>query len=159
MVLILEVLIILVLVTIMATLIIDEQKHRRRMRHLVKVKTYWDGINRRCAVRHNVQLEVNYSRDQNSVKITRTRDISTHGIGLALDEKFMRKTPLCLDINIPGSNEPIKTHALVMWSKEMQSDDSENGKRLFHTGLKFTRFLNVNHEKKLFEYIKSIEKA
>lgn len=157
MIIVIEILIIFILLMIMATLVLDERKHISRMKRLVKLKSYWDGINRRHVVRHNVLLEVEYSVGK-KLSISRTKDISTHGIGLLLDEKLSRRTMLDIAIKVDDKIDPIKTRACVMWSQEAVEDEQRSSKRLFHTGLKFMRFANSQHEKRLFEYIKSIEK-
>ncbi len=156
MILLIEILLIMILAMIMITLIVDERMHLKRMSHMVKLRSYWDGINRRSVMRHNVTLDVAYKL-QNNVKVTRCRDISTHGIGLVLDEKLERRSILNLEIKVDAAKDPIKTKAKVMWCKEAFEDEKSGEKRQFHTGFKFLRFQDPRHEKVLFDYIRTIE--
>lgn len=157
MIILIETLIITVLVMIMVTLIVDESNHRKRSKHLVRLKGYWNGKNRRQVERYNVTLDVSYIINHN-LRLSKSRDISTKGIGLVLEEKLVRKTPLSLDIKIDGLKEAIKAKGRVMWSSEAVEDEKYSPKRLFNTGIKFIRFDDPSHEKKLFDYIRSIEK-
>ena len=157
MILIIELLVITILIMIMITLVIDETTIRKRAKHLVRLKRYWDGKERRRVSRHNVTLDVNYSINH-AFKNTKTKDISTKGLGLLLEEKFEKKTPISLEIKIENTKEPIKAKARVMWSREAVEDEKYSPKRLFNTGLKFLRFTDPAHEKKLFEYVKTMEK-
>jgi len=157
MIFLVELLLIIILLTITVTLILDEKRHRARVRHLVRIKSYWNGENRRRVMRHATTLIVDYSRNHNFRPST-SRDISTHGVGLILDEKLGKKTLLSLEIKINDRTEPIKAKARVMWSQEVEGDERDKSKHLFHTGIKFVRFSNPAQEKKLFDYIRSIEK-
>ncbi|NQT21815.1 MAG: PilZ domain-containing protein [Candidatus Omnitrophica bacterium] len=157
MIILIEILLILILAMIMLTLIVDETNHKKRTKHLVKLKGYWDGKERRRVMRHNVNLDVRYSINH-AFKNTTSRDISSHGVGLILEEKLERKTPLSVEIVINGNNEPIKAKARVMWAKEAFDEEKFTPKRLFHTGIKFVRFTNTLQEKKLFDYIRTLEK-
>ena len=157
MIIVIEILLITVLAMIMVTLVIDETNHRKRTKHLTKLKEYWDGKERRVVERHNVTLDVNYSINH-TFKNSKTKDISTRGLGLILEEKFEKRTPLSVEIKIDGGKESIHAKASVMWSKEAVDEEKYSPKRLFETGIKFIRFVDTAHEKKLFDYIRSIEK-
>ena len=156
MIFLLEILVVAVLALIAVTLVMDERSHMRRQKRIVKLKSYWDGVNRRSVVRHSVSLEVNY-KVQDGVRLSRTRDISTHGIGLVLEEKYARRTIMDVEIKLDDRG-PLRARARVMWSRESVEDEEPGHKRLFHTGLKFIKFQSPGHEKKLFDYIRTIEK-
>jgi len=156
-IILIEILLIFILAMIMLTLITDESNHKKRTKHLVKLKDYWDGKERRRVVRHNVSLDVRYSINH-AFKNSKASDISSHGLGLVIDEKFERKTPLSVEIVIGENKEPIKAKARVMWSKEAVEEEKHTAKRLFHTGIKFVRFKNASQEKILFDYIRFLEK-
>ncbi len=158
MILIIEILLIIVLAMIMVTLVIDEVNHRKRARRLVKLKEYWDGKERRRIERYNVNLDVNYSINH-KFKNSKSKDISTRGLGLILEEKLERRTPLTIEIKIDGMKELIKAKAAIVWSKEAIDEEKYSPKRLFETGIKFIRFVDTAHEKRLFDYIRSIEKS
>ncbi|MDD5439276.1 MAG: PilZ domain-containing protein [Candidatus Omnitrophica bacterium] len=157
-----EILVIVVLVAIVLTLVIDEGRKRAHERHLVTIKTYWDGINRRRAVRHNTTLDVLYTVNHTvnqviSHKNSRARDISTHGIGLVLSEKLPRRTMLSLLIKLDKQGDSIRAKAAVMWCKESLEDEQGSPLRLFYTGLKFIHFADERQERRLFDYIRSLE--
>ena len=157
MIILVELLIILVLLMTIVTLVFDEINHRKRAKHLVKIKEYWNGSERRRVERYNATLDVSYSINH-KLKNSKTKDISTHGLGLILEEKLERKTPLLIEIKIDGVKDPIKAKAHVMWSKEAIEDEKYSPKRLFLTGIKFSRFSDSPQEKKLFDYIRTLEK-
>jgi len=158
MIFLIEILLVVILGTILVTLAIDEKNHRKRRRHLVRLKTYWDGNNRRRVVRHNASLNVDYTINSH-MRGSVSRDISTHGIGLVLDEKLKRKTRLILAIKMDGEYKgTLKARARVMWCLEAPAEESQDGKRLFYTGIKFIKFTDPKQEKRLFDYIRSIEK-
>ncbi|MCK4462922.1 MAG: PilZ domain-containing protein [Candidatus Omnitrophica bacterium] len=157
MIIVIELLLITVLAMIMLTIVIDETNHRKRARHLVRLKEYWDGKERRVVERCDVILDVNYSINHN-FKNSKSKNISTRGLGLILEEKLERRTPLTIEVKIDSMKEFIKAKASVMWSKEAVDEEKYSPKRLFETGIKFTRFADAAHEKRLFDYIRSIEK-
>lgn len=146
-----------IVLMIILTLVVDEKSHRDRTRSLVRIRTYWNGENRRRVVRHNATIDVEYSINHH-MKPSKSRDISTHGLGLILDEKLERRMALSLIIRIQHAGDPIKAKARVMWSQEADEDERDSPKRLFHTGIKFIRFADARHEKQLFDYIRSITK-
>ncbi|MFH1791484.1 MAG: PilZ domain-containing protein [Candidatus Omnitrophota bacterium] len=153
---ILEILIITIMAMILLTLIIDERKHRERTSHLVRLRSYWNGANRRKVVRHNAELDVRYSVNH-SMRESRSRDISTRGIGLILDEKLERNTPLLMEIKVAQETQGVSAKGIVMWCKEVPIARKKSGRRLFHTGIKFLRFTDSLQEKKLFSFIRNIE--
>lgn len=157
MICLIELLIISILVVIGVTLFLDEKKNRGRAKNLITIKSYWNGENRRRVIRHNAALDVNYSVNHH-FKPSRSRDISTHGIGLILSEKLERGAAISLEIRVNGLRDPIKAKARVMWCGEAEEYKGKGPKRLFLTGIKFVRFSDSNQEKKLFDYIRSIEK-
>lgn len=156
MIVLIEILLITILGLILVTLALDEKTHRRRSKHLVGLKGYWNGENRRRVIRHNTTLDVHYKVNHHK-KISKSRNISTRGVGLVLDEKLERNTPLSVEIRVNGQASSISAKALVMWCKEVQDDKKVVAKRLFHTGIKFIRFTDAQQEKRLFDYIRTIE--
>ncbi|MDD4202649.1 MAG: PilZ domain-containing protein [Candidatus Omnitrophica bacterium] len=146
-------LIIAILVLIALTLIVDEKREKTRKKHLLRLKSFWDGKNRREVIRHATSLEVDYVV-KNNVVLGRSCDLSTHGIGLVLDEKLKRGTILDVNIKIDeDTHEFIRAKARVMWAKESIEDEKGTEKRLFYTGIKFIRFDSKKHEDNLFTYI------
>jgi len=147
----------IVFLVIALTLILDEKKGQRLKRQLVEVKTLWAGKNRRKFVRYSSVLDVDY-KVSNGVKskISKSRDISSHGIGLVLDQKLRKRTVLELNIKVQEVSEPIHAKAQVMWSVESDVKDLVNvDKRFFYTGIKFIGFRSNKHKQHLYNYLES----
>lgn len=155
MILFIEVLIIIILVMIFSTLIIDQRKNRVKEMHLVRLKGYWSGSERRTVDRLNTILEVRYSVNGKPVEV-KSVDISTKGIRLLLDEKFEKGTPLRLAIKLPDQDQLIRANGAVVWAEESLEDEKNSEKRLFNTGIKFNR-LGIDAEKRLFDFIYRVQ--
>jgi len=149
-----EGLIILICVMIFSTLIIDEKKNRKRGMRAVRLKGFWDGGNRRTVDRLNITLEVKYFINARVIT-SKSRDISTKGIRLLLDEKIEKTTSLRLEIKIPDQSRLIKVVGEVVWTEESGGDEKIAAKRLFNTGIKFSKFRGNTDEKRLFDFIHS----
>jgi len=152
-----ELLFFAILIMIFSTVINDEIYRRRRASHLVKLKSYWEGKDRRLVERHKANLDVKYSINHD-FKGAKTRDVSTCGIGLILDEKFKGNAVLKVEIKLDDEYDPIIARARVMWPKELH-EAQNSPKRLFDTGLKFIKFYNASQEKRLFDYIRELENS
>ena len=153
-VLAIEGLIIFICIMIFSTLIIDEKKNRKRGMHVVKLKGFWDGPDRRSVDRLNITLEVKYFINA-KIATSKSADISTKGIRLLLDEKIEKTTSLRLEIKIPDQNRLIKVVGEVVWTEESGGDEKIAAKRLFNTGIKFSKFRENTDEKRLFDFIYS----
>ncbi len=153
-----ETLIILICVMIFSTLIIDEKRKRKRELRSIKMKGFWEGGDRRKDERLNVILEVKYSIGQITVasKTSKTKDISTKGICLLLDEKIEKMTPLRLEIKVPDQNRLIKGMGEIVWADEAIEDGKHSAKRLFNTGIKISNFREAD-EKRFFDFIYSLK--
>lgn len=156
MIIIFEVLLAGVLAMILVTLITDESKQRRRARRLVKLEEYWSGQERRRVERYSIILDIKYTVDR-AFKESKTKDISKKGICLMLDEKLEERSPISIEIKIDSVKRPIRAKGRVIWSREAPDEKSGGQKRLFHTGVEFTRFIDPLNKKRLFDYIRSIE--
>lgn len=150
-----EGLIILICVMIFSTLIIDEKKNRERGMRAVKLKGFWDGSDRRTTDRLDITLEVKYFINTR-ITTSKSADISTKGIRLLLDEKIEKTTPLRLEIKIPDQSRLIKAAGEVVWAEESIEDKKIAAKRLFNTGIKFSKF-QATDEKRLFDFIYSLQ--
>ena len=149
-----ELLIIAILIMTLSTLIFDERKNRLRDMRVVKLKGYWEGDERRSVGRFNVNLEVKYFT--NGIPIySKSADISTKGIRLLLDEKIQKNTPLRLEIKLPNQRRMIKATGEVVWSAESEEDKDLSAKRLFNTGIKFSKFRDDN-KKTLFDFVRAL---
>lgn len=143
-----------VLIMILACLFSDEKKSRLTNMRIVKLKGYWDGSDRRSADRFEVNLPVRYYLNGNDAS-AKGVDISTKGIKLLLDEKFKKDTPLRLEIKLAGYSDLIRAWGVVAWSSEAAEENKKAERRLFNTGIKFTRFHDAG-EKKLFDFIAQV---
>lgn len=142
------------LIMILLTLVIDEKRKRMQNMHLVKLKGYWNGGERRNAIRLNISLEVKLVIDDRIASV-KSSDISSGGIRLLLDEKIAEGTSLRLEIKLPAENHLVKTNGEVVWTKESKEDEAISAKRLFNTGIKFFQFQDSG-DKRLFNFIHNL---
>jgi len=149
-----EVLIILILSMILSTLLIDERRNRQRDMHMVKLKGYWNGGERRSVDRLNISLQVKYYAN-GSTLATQSADISARGIRLLLDEKIEKGSPLRMEIKLPEDDRLIQASGEVVWAEESKEDEKNSVKRFFNTGIKFSGFQNSDNEK-LFDFIQNL---
>ncbi len=148
------ILIIAILVMIFSMVIIDEKRNHRRNMHMVKLKGYWSGSERRSIDRLNISLQVKYFANGTALA-TQSADISARGIRLLLDEKIEKGSPLRMEIKLPDEECLVKASGEVVWSEESKEDEKISPKRLFNTGIKFSRFHNSDNEK-LFTFIRNL---
>jgi c-di-GMP-binding flagellar brake protein YcgR len=153
-----EGLIIWICIMIFSTLILDEKKKRARQLRTIRLSGYWDGPERREDERLNATLEVKYlvSKNRAAPKISQSKDISSKGIKLLLDEKIDKQTPLALEIKVPDQNRIIKASGEVVWAEEAIEDERRSAKRLFNTGIRISSFREAD-EKILFDFIRSLK--
>ena len=154
-ILFIEILIIFVLVMIFSMLILDQRRNRAQKMRIVKLKGYWNGSERRTVNRLNIGLKVKYATN-GVVNNAESLDISTKGVRLLLDEKIEKGTPLRLEIKIPDQDRLVKTRGEVVWTGDSTTNESNPAKRLFNTGIKFSKVQNAD-EKRLFDFIYGLE--
>ena len=154
-VLFIELLIILILAMIFSMLILDQRRNHAREMRIIKLKGYWNGSERRSVNRLNVALKVKYATN-GVVNNAESLDISTKGVRLLLDERIEKGTPLRLEIKIPDQDRLVKARGEVVWAGDSTTDESNPAKRLFNTGIKFSKVQNAN-EKRLFDFIYGLE--
>lgn len=148
---ILEAICILVLIGILVTLVIEEQKKRRRKMQPVKLKGYWHENDRRNVERLNISLDVRYAINGEINKV-KSLDVSTEGVRLLLTDRLEKGTPLSLEVKLPDYKNTVKLNGEVIWAEESIADEKKTNKRLFATGIKFSKFHDPD-EKKLFTYL------
>ncbi|MGB2705652.1 MAG: PilZ domain-containing protein [Candidatus Omnitrophota bacterium] len=154
-ILFIELLIIVILVMIFSMLIVDDRRNRTRGMHLVKLKGYWDGAERRSVDRLNISLQVKYF-ENGTAQAVKSADISLGGIRLLLDEKIEKGTPLRVEIKLPDESSLIKARGKVVWAEESQEDEKTYLKRLFNTGIKFSKFQDSD-DRRLFDFIRNLQ--
>jgi len=145
----------IVVLLIIVNFIADEIRYRRRLKYLVKLESYWDGKNRRRVIRHNSKLLVNYTQDR-FFNESQSMDISTHGLGILMKEKIEKGSIILIEIWVNKYSAPIRARARVMWTR-MAEQNGDSDRPEYHTGLKFIKFSDPSQEKRLFDYIRSIE--
>lgn len=146
---------ILVLITVLSTVFLDERKKSKDKTRPVILDGFWQGNDRRSTARLNVTLNVRYSVDGKHVHVESV-DVSTRGIRLTLDEKFEKGTVLRLEIKLPGSHGAIKALGEIAWSDSARPAHKNPSKRFFTSGIKFVK-LDKPGETKLFNFIRSLK--
>ena len=155
--LVIEALCVIILVMILSMLVIDEKKRHARSLVVVQLKGYWDGDERRSTDRLNLTLEVKYEFD-GRVKVSQSKDISEKGIRLLLGERIEKDSPIIITIRLPNQHRPIRAAGWVVWTNEASKEAELGNKRLFNTGIKFSKFHDTG-EKRLFDFICEVEKT
>ncbi|NQT47080.1 MAG: PilZ domain-containing protein [Candidatus Omnitrophica bacterium] len=139
MILIFELLLIVVLISILATLFVTENKTKRTREPSGEAREYW-GPEKREHVRFDVPLPVHYhsnERSDNRHKVM-TKNISLGGLNVVVMEKLLPGATLHLEVDIPTKKHPFTCTTEVVWSKPLpQEDRSKN--REFETGVKFVQ--------------------
>ena len=157
MLLLIEGVIIIVLVSALVALFIEEIGVKKNGVPRGIVKEYWDGKERRKAIRVNTELVVRYSI-QKKLRIKRngeTKDISRRGMKLIINEKLPDEALLFLEFDIPEGNATISVDGKVVWTSGDFDERDDSGKRVFQTGV---QFINIKPEDdtKLTAYINRI---
>lgn len=140
--LIAELVVIVALAAILATLFVNEFRTKRRMTPQAHIDAYWRGIERRKFVRFHRSLDATYrfERKQHLRDLRaycRTADISEGGLRLVVDAKFAPGDILDLMVAFPGTDTETEIEAKVVWCDEALDVDDPSGKKLFHVGVQF----------------------
>jgi len=147
MLLFVEGIIILILAASLVILIIEETRIKKQKVPRGTVNEYWNGSERRQSQRINASLIVKYSIDRRpQAKLNgQTKDLSSGGLGLVVNEKLYEGTFLLLEFELPESKNIIYARAQVAWVKGDYTERNYTGKRIFQTGI---QFLNIKPEDK-----------
>ena len=131
--------ILLVLVTILATTLKEEINARKGITQGI-VNKYWILREKRRFIRFQEDLKIRYSRINAEPKSdgTKMKNVSRKGMCISTYEKLNKKDCLELEIDVPGFLKPVKLIGSVIWVKELRSSD-EQGRRIFYTGIKFKK--------------------
>jgi len=145
---VIELLVLAILILILMTLFADEKRLKTAKSPTGKMTGYWDGPERRESVRIDIVLSIRYSIDKtpNQSRNSVTKNVSTGGILMQVEEKFTTPTLLILDIVLPNGEKPIAGKGEAVWVKEL-SDMDQRGKRLFDAGIKFTSMSSGDKER------------
>lgn len=149
--------IIIGLILMLIYILREEAKERKKVEPIGKLEEYWDGKERRKAVRADVALNVRYRllKSKAANRRSLSKDISRLGACLLLDEKLTQGTLLELEIEVPTFPKSLFTKAEVVWTKESPLQMIE--KRSFYAGVEF---LDTDHQsqEKLSSFVESLLK-
>ncbi len=103
------------------------------------------GADRRMAQRVSVDLDVDYSREENYLvsKSASITNLSSLGIFIRTDEPSAIDTVLTLSFQPPNSDAPIQVEGVVAWANKVQGDSpdyDQNGMGI--------EFINLDEETK-----------
>jgi c-di-GMP-binding flagellar brake protein YcgR len=152
-----EGIIILVLISALVALFIEEIGIKKSSVPYGTVREYWDGEERRRAIRVSTELVVRYSIEKKlHVKINgEVKDISRKGMRLIINEKLSEGILLFLEFDIPDAKETISADGKVVWASGDFDERDESGRRIFQTGVQFIN-IKPDDDVKLTSYINSI---
>jgi len=154
MLLLIEAIIILVLISALVALFIEEIGVKKSGVPRGIVKEYWDGEERRKAIRVTTELVVKYSVEKKlHIKLNgEIRNISKKGMRLIVNEKLAEGTLLFLEFDIPEAKEPIQADGKVVWTSGEFDERDASGRRIFQTGVQFVN-IKPDDDARLTSYI------
>ena len=153
-----EILFILILIIILFVLVKEESKIKKSRIPRARIKEYWDGQERRQATRVGTNFTVKYtlSKKQNVILKAQTKDLSSSGMRLLINEKLDKGTLLSLEFDIPDTPVVVKAEGRVVWESGDFADRDEEGKRVFQAGVQFTQ-MSENDRNCLSDYVTKIK--
>ena len=157
MLLIAELIIVAMLLFAVAMLIKEEREIKRSKVPKASVKEYWNGSERRQAVRIDASLIVRYSVEKKQrIRLNgQMKDVSNNGMRLLANEKLTKGTLLLIEFDLPDAKKIISTEGKVAWTNGGFTERDEIGRRIFHTGIQFVS-IKPDDKNKLDAYIKNI---
>ncbi|MBU1006863.1 MAG: PilZ domain-containing protein [Candidatus Omnitrophica bacterium] len=131
------VLAVLLIITLM--LFSEERRIRKNITHGLASK-FWQLRESRQFVRFNDEIKIRYNplSSHDSLRYSKTSNISKKGLCLLTYEKLKEKKSLELEMDVPGFPKPLTLIGQVMWTKDLKTRDAR-GRRLFYTGIKFNK--------------------
>lgn len=157
MLLVAELILILVLVTCLIVLVIEEGKAKRAKVSKGSMREYWDGSERRQSMRVTMSLVVRYSVEKKyHIKVNgHMDDVSSGGMRLTASEKLPEGSLLLLEFELPEQKNAVFAEGKVIWSEGKFEERDTEGKRVFQTGIQFANML-VEDRKRLLACIKNL---
>jgi len=148
-----EIILILILMLALIALLIEEKGIKKS--HIPKgtVEECWDGQERRRAVRIDTSFTVTYNIEKKTLR-GQTKNLSSSGMRLLVNEKLFENTILKLEFTLPQSNETIHAEGKVIWSHGGFSERDDAGRRIFHAGIQFVTIKPKDLEK-VISYIET----
>ena len=154
MILIAEIIIMAVLVTSLIIIILEEGRRKKSKIPTAAIKEYWDGAERRQALRINSSFTVRYNVEKNyHIKLNgHMKNISSGGMQLLANEKLVLGARLFLEFDLPELKNVVCAEGKVVWADGDFTERDEIGRRTFQTGIQFVN-IKPNSKKKLVAYI------
>lgn len=149
--------IIIFLISVLAIVYQDERRKRNLARKSARLNRFWSkDKDRRQSIRINTEIDVLYeviSGNTPKRQTSLSRNISTGGINLVLNEKLLPGTTLRLQLNLPQKSRPIFTEGKIVWVREISERfTGQEKKRSFATGIKFIQ-VNPKDEAILHNFV------
>ncbi|MEA3306086.1 MAG: PilZ domain-containing protein [Candidatus Omnitrophota bacterium] len=157
--LIIETVIVGVLIIALITLFIEEARMKKSKIPKGSVKEFWDGRERRKAIRIDTSFVIKYSvkKDPGKKLNGQAKDMSKSGMKFMINEKFAKGTLLLLEFELSSVEKTIIVEGKVVWAAGEFSERDETEKRIFYTGVQFVN-IKSNDENRLVGYIEKIAK-
>ena len=154
MLLFIEGIIILILIASVIILITEERRIKKQGVSRGTIKEYWNGKERRQAQRLNASVFVKYSIEKKPhIKLAgHTKDVSSSGMGLVVNEKLYEGTLLLLEFELPELKNAVCAEGKVVWVKGDLADRNKTGKREFQAGIQFLN-IKADDKNRLIAYI------
>ena len=145
-----------ILITILVAVFIEEAKIKKSKVPKGSVDEYWDGRERRKAIRVDTSLSVKYivKKDLNRSFNGQMKNISRSGMKLVTNEKLTNGTLLMLEFELLNEKEII-VEGKVVWTSGEFSDRDKTERRIFYTGIQFMN-IKSSDENRLADYITKI---
>lgn len=156
--LLIQLIMLVTVLIILIMVIIDEHIQKRLMQDKGVLESLWFEEERRQSPRLNINLDVVYKMPNKADNLNRpgnssSKNISKSGIQLLLKEKFEKDTILLLEFELPGIlKKKLLAEGRVVWARENQPSDKENGVRTFDTGIRFIQ-IDESARKALSNYV------
>ncbi|MBL7071774.1 MAG: PilZ domain-containing protein [Candidatus Omnitrophica bacterium] len=155
-----ELIIVCVLIGALLVMVIEEDKIRKSKVPRGALEEYWEGRERRKSIRITSSFIVRYTIEEKAhTKLNcRTKDISSTGMGLIVNEKLATGTMLLLEFILPETQKLFKAEGKVAWATGEFDERNELGKRLFHMGIEFIN-IGQDDRNELVSYIEKIAES
>lgn len=157
MLLLIGLMIVIVLILALSAFFIEEMRAKKAGVPKGVVKEYWNGKEKRGAIRVKAELAVRYSIEKKlHLKLNGAiKDISQKGVRLAVAEKLAEGILLLLEFDIPGDREIIVADGKVVWTRGDFDKKDTAGKRIFEAGVQFVN-IKPDDDAKLASYVKKM---
>lgn len=160
MILSLQIILIFILIFTLSALYLDDKQRQKSKITTSRVTRFWEGNERRCYVRIDIDLPVRYTIPRGSVNLDaiKTKNISVGGICMTLNEKLNMHEILALEIELPEGPMPVMVKGEIVWVREDIAQSRKDEIRHFDIGIEFRELLSKDRDR-LFKFIKEHRKT